>query len=155
MVTSLEQRLSAALRASLEGIDVGASIPDSPRLQVVLEALSFYLPAVLREVHAEWKHESLDGVFAELARKTSNRQVELAGMCVLIRDQGLTPYYASIRVAAGVDEVEYFDCKVGEVRNNEMVRIPYNSDKGGKQCVADRLASVVWKYHVGFGTSTT
>jgi hypothetical protein len=105
----------------------------------------------LREVHAEWKHESLDGVFSELARKSADWQAEIAGLCILITDQTLTPYHVCLRVASETDEIEWLECKLGETRDDKMVRIPYDSNRGGRRSVAVRLHTINWKYHVGFG----
>lgn len=148
----IETRLAEALRAALDGVAVGDAILDSPHLPRVLSAWEWYLPAILREAHAEWgRGESLDGVFLEDARKIGDRQAEIAGQCILISDQTLTPYHVSIRVASAANEIESLDCKLGEVRNGEMARIPYASyHPKGKYSVAGRLDVIQWKYHVGF-----
>jgi hypothetical protein len=127
-------------------------LSDTPHLKSVCSALEHYLPAVLREVHAEWRHESLDGVFCELACKTGRREIELAGLCILISDQTLTPYHVRLRVAEA-DEIEWLDCRLGEIRNGKMVRIPYGYGPAsrGKLWAAYRLDRIEWRYHVGFG----
>lgn len=102
-------------------------------------------------MHAFWKHASLDGVFHKLAIKTAECQAEIAGLCILISDQTLTPYRVQVRVASDADEIESLDCRLGEIRGNAMVRIPYNSERGGKWSIADRLQSIEWQFHVGFG----
>lgn len=103
---------------------------------------------MLREVHAYWKHESLDGVFHELAVKTGSRTARIAGHCILISDQTLTPYHVQLRYAFDADEIEWFDCRLGEIRGDDMVRIPYNRSV---RSVSDRLNTIQWKFHVGFG----
>jgi hypothetical protein len=104
---------------------------------------------MLRVVHTYWKHESLDGVFHELAKKTDSRTARIAGYCILISDQTLTPYHVHLRYAADADELEWFDCRLGEVQGDNMVRIPYNH--GIVRSVSDRLDSIQWKFHVGCG----
>lgn len=156
MNATLETRLAETLRGAIDGLAIGDTIPDSPQLQRILSALEFYLPAVLRQAHGDWKHESLDGVFCELARKTAETRAEIAGLCVLISDQTLTPYHVKWRVASERDEIEWLECMLGEVRNGGMVRIPYvspdsKSHPAGKLSVAGRLDTIEWKYHVGFG----
>ena len=106
---------------------------------------------MLREVHAFWRHESLDGLFYELAIKTAKRQAELAGFCILISDQTLTPYHLQLRFADKVDEIEWLDCRVGEIREGVMVRIPFHSAGCVEQRVADRLSLIHWQFRVGFG----
>jgi hypothetical protein len=107
---------------------------------------------VLAEIHTEWKYESLDGVFVEVARKTGDREAEMSGMCTLISDQTLTPYHLLMRVASATDDIEWFDCKLGEMRRGKLVRIPYDLRHGGKLSVANRLSDIEWKYHFGFGS---
>lgn len=147
---SLERSLARGLRDACDNIPIGCDVSRVTSFDDVTSALEWYLPAVLREVHPFWKHESLDGVFAELAVKTAPRQVEIAGLCILISDQTLTPYHVQMRIAPKVDEIEWLDCRLGEMRNDKLVRIPYASDHG-KWSVVDRLPSIEWNFHVGFG----
>lgn len=147
----LEQQLARSLRDACDKAPIGGDISRSDAFQVVTSALEFYLPAVLREIHACWKYESLDGVLHELAVKTGARQVEIAGLCILISDQTLTPFHVRLRYSADVDEIEWLDCRLGEVRGDTMVRVPYNAFPAGVRRVPDRLNSIEWKFHVGFG----
>ena len=75
------------------------------------------------------------------------------GLCILISGQTLTPYHVHLRYASNIDEIEWLDCRLGETREDVMVRVPYNSyfNRGGVRSVADRLHSIEWKFHVGFG----
>lgn len=147
----LEVQLARHLRAVLRGLCVGDSAPDSEDLRLLLSALEFYLPAVLRAVHATWKHESLDGLFSELARMSDERELEIAGNCILISDQTVTPYHVRLCLAPLADEIEALDCKLGELRHGKLVQIPYSEDAAFGRSVADRLTKIAWKYHVGFG----
>lgn len=153
-MASLETELAVDLRALLHDVEAGGGIPDTPSLRSVLSTLEAYFPAVLREIHPEWRHESLDGVFCELGRKIGDREVEFAGLCLLITDLTLTPYHVRLRLARDTDEIEWLDCRLGEIRNGQLVRIPYNAYAGGRFSVAGRLQSIAWKYHVGFGVPT-
>lgn len=63
----LERQLAFSLRVACGGLSVGDDISGSDYFRSIVSTLEFYLPAVLREVHPIWKHESLDGVFHELA----------------------------------------------------------------------------------------
>jgi hypothetical protein len=147
----LEQQLARGLREACGNSAVGSDISQSQGFADVESALESYLPAVFREVYSFWKYESLDGVFHELALMTAPRQAEIAGLCILISDQTLTPYHVQLRVASEVDEIEWLDCRLGEIRDGAMVRIPYNSTRGRGRVVADRLESIEWQFHVGFG----
>jgi hypothetical protein len=114
--------------------------------------LEAYTHAVLREVHLDWKYESFDGVWPEVAKNLGEREAEFTGLFILISDQTLTPFHIRLKIAENQHEIEIFDCKVGELRDGKMVRIPYNS-VAGKKSVHTRLNSMTWKYHVGFGTT--
>jgi hypothetical protein len=146
----LEVLLARGLRDACRNVRVGCDISQSDAFATVTSALEGYLPSVLGEVHASWKHESLDGVFHELAIKTAECQAQIAGLCILISDQTLTPYHVQLRHALNADEIEWLDCRLGEQRDDEMVRIPYGSI-WGKWSVAERLDTIRWKFHVGFG----
>ena len=106
-------------------------------------------------MHPFWKYESLDGVFTELAIKTAERQAEIAGLCILMSDQTLTSYHVRLRWASNVDEIEWLDCRLGEIRDGAMVRMPYNARRRVRWSVADRLDSIEWQFHVGFGDVNT
>ena len=93
----------------------------------------------------------MDGVFHELAIKTAACQAEIAGLCILISDQSLTPYHVRLRYASHVDEIEWLDCRLGEIREDKLYRVPYNCNRGVIRSVADRLESIEWQFHVGFG----
>ena len=149
----LEQQLARGLRATCDTVSIGCDISQSDDLPAITSALEFYLPGVLREVHAYWKHESLDGLFHELAIKTAPRQAEIAGLCILISDQTLTPYHVQLRHAVDAEEIEWLDCRLGEIHDGAMVRVPYNSyfNRGGIRSIADRLHAIEWQFHVGFG----
>lgn len=147
---SLEQELARGLRAACDMIPIGEDISQSDGFRVVVSALECYLPAMLREVHLCWKHESLDGVFHEKAVKTAARRAEIAGHCIRISDQTLTPFHVQLGHALNVDEIEWLDCRLGEVRGGVMVRIPY-SRRYRIRSVSDRLHSIEWKFHIGFG----
>jgi hypothetical protein len=122
-----------------------------PSFFEIESALEYYLPAVLREVDRSWQSESLDGFFTEIAILTAPRQAQLAGYCILISDQTLTPFHIQLRVASDTDEIEWLDCKLGEIRNGTMVRIPYNAPWRQRPPIADRLQTIDWQFHVGFG----
>jgi hypothetical protein len=55
--------------------------------------LNGYIPEVLREIHSEWKYESLDGIYPEIARKNGDLEIEIIGLCIFIQDQTLTPLH--------------------------------------------------------------
>lgn len=131
---------------------IDSDISQSGDFRDVALALEFYLPEVLREVHAGWKREGLDGIYHELAIKRAQREVDVAGLCILISDQTLTPFHVELRCAADSDEIERLDCRLGEISDGVMKRVPYDSRSIRKSDVAGRLESIRWQFHVGFGT---
>jgi hypothetical protein len=146
-----EQHLANELRLTLAGIPIGAAITGSESFRAVLTSLEYFIPEMLREVHADWQHESLDGVFPEMARKTGENEIEISGTCILISDQTMTPIHVLLRIAADDNEIEFLDCKLGETGPNGMIRVPYGSNRVGKIAVSGRLDKINWVYHVGFG----
>lgn len=116
-----------------------------------MSALEYFIPQVLREIHAEWKHESLDAVFPETATKTAELEIEIIGTCIVISDQTMVPTYTWIRVSQHDDTIESMQCRLGELVGNRMKRVPYGGDSGCRIPCALRLDSVQWAYHVAFG----
>ena len=154
MASKTEEIVSRSLRSILDGLTQGAIIEDSENFRELLTGLEFFLPAVLGEVHGEWKDESLDGIFPTVARKTGPDEAEIIGLCILISDQTLTPIHVRLRVSASGEEIEWLECNVGERGEGKagMVRTPYES-MSGKQfvAVAERPSEIDWAYKVGFG----
>ncbi|MGB0597305.1 MAG: hypothetical protein ACPGLY_11505 [Rubripirellula sp.] len=153
ITNSLEQKVARVLRAVCRQVTDQEELPQSAELRELTSSLEFYMPVVLREVHPFWSQESLDGLYHEVAIKTAPRQVEFAGRCILISDQTATSYHVELRVAAAGDLVEWIDCRVGETKNDVMVRVPFDRGSGFNQIptLGDRLDSIEWRFHVGFG----
>lgn len=150
MASQVENTVARSLRAVLAALPDGANIDDSDEFQTLLSGLEYFLPAVLGEVHQEWKGQGLDGFLFGLKRKMGPGEAEFFGMCIFISDQTLTPIHLRLRVAAASDEVEWLECSVGKPGDGKggMMRVPYNSTKGGLLCTPD---SIPWVYRVGFG----
>lgn len=154
MASRAEEFASRSLRTILAGLPTGASIEGSEEFQNALNGLEFFLAAVLREVYPEWEYESLDGFYPLFARKTSEREIELFGFCILISDQTLTPIHLRLRLSQTSDEVSWLELRLGESGPNGMVRLPYPTEGViDKQLHAlnKRRATIVWFYQVTFG----
>jgi len=145
-----EAFLARELRLALADIPIGAPITDSDQFRDALSSLEYFIPEVLGEIHTEWRHESLDGIFPEIATKTNTYEVEIAGLCIIISDQTLTPIHVRLLTAPDKDEIAWLECRLGESSPQGMVRIPYGSSRG-KLAVASRLDTIDWVYFVGFG----
>jgi hypothetical protein len=155
VTSKTEELIARSLRACLAGLVENAAIEESEDFHRLMNGLEFYLPAVLNEVHSEWRDESMDGFHLVVARKTGPREAEFIGLCILISDQTLTPIHVRLRMAASENEIEWLECKVGESGEGtgRMVRLPYDSPRQSKLLVTlpNRLDTLDWAYHVGFG----
>jgi hypothetical protein len=154
MVSIPEQRLSRSLRAVLDDLPNGASIPDSKQYREVLTALQYFIPVVLGEIHREWTFQGLDDVVPVEARKTGEGEVELFGVCCIVSDQTLTPLHVHLQVAAPDDEISWLECRLGERGQDGMVRKPYGflSEMTKRLRALDgRVELIDWVYKVMFG----
>ena len=145
-----EQRVCELLSPLLRSHDVGDSIATSPDDGYIFSSFEFFLPGVLREIHAAWRHESLDGIYPASFRKTGVREIELIGLALFISDQTLTPLHVRLQLSADFDCVSWIELKLGERVNGECRRDPYGSTKALLH-VTNRLHSIDWYYHVGYG----
>lgn len=140
------------MRAILAHVSIGESIEQAAEFRDLLSTLERYLPEVLREVHPVWARESLDGVYSELARKTGECEIELAGLCIFISDQTLTPLHVRLQISPSRDEITWLDCRLGEAGPDGTVRIPYERRRMlAKPAVSTNWDQLDWVYHVGFG----
>lgn len=148
-----EQRLCENLAPLLRAHAVGDAIGAPPEGNHLLSSFEFFLPEVLREVHDEWRYESLDGVYPKQFHKSSEREIELIGLANFISDQTLTPLYVRLQLAPNYDRVSWIDLKLGERIDGNCRREPYGSSKvaGTMLYVVERLDSIDWFYHVGYG----
>jgi hypothetical protein len=142
------------LRTILADLPIGGDVLPSQEWSGVLLGLEYFLPAVLREIHAQWDYESLDGIYPLWARKTGEREIELFGQCILISDQALAPIHLCLQIALPSDEVSWLECSLGEKGAEGMVRTPYeSSEKALKRLYAleGGIDEIDWFYKVGFG----
>jgi hypothetical protein len=154
MVSRVEQQLATLLGTILVDLPNGATIANSEQLQQALSSLEYFVPEILRELHPEWKHESLDGIIPLVARKTNAGEAEIFGDCILISDQTLTPLHLRIQVTPVGDGISWIELRLGELSQNGMVRAPYVS----ASTTAKRLHrleqgpdAIEWVYQVTFG----
>ena len=146
-----EQHLACKLRVVLAGVPIGGAVDDSQEFREVLSALEFFIPQLLRELYPEWNQESLDGVYPEIARKTNECEAEIAGLCILISDQTMTPIHVRLHASQDKDEIDWLECRLGEAGADGMIRMPYGSRWLANLAVTGRLDTIEWVYCVGFG----
>ncbi len=135
----------------LSHVEIGDRIPESDALREAMSSLEYFIPQVLREIHAEWEHEALDAVFVECCTGIAEHEIEIVGTCIMVSDQTMVPTHTRIRVYATVNAIESMDCKLGELANDTMKRTPYGGNHGCRLPVATRIEEIQWTYHVVFG----
>jgi len=91
-----------------------------------------------------WRGEALDGLYPSRALKIGPRAAEVAGMCIIISDQTLTPFHVSLGVAETNDEIEWLYCRLGERTEDGILRIPYGSSKWKTRLYELDPANVEW-----------
>lgn len=154
MASGTERLLSHFLRRILLGLAVGVRIEQSEDFQTVLTALEFFIPAVFREIHPEWEHESLDGFYPIMARKTGSHEAEIFGLCILISDQTVTPFHLRLQLARFHDEVSWLECRLGEVGEDGMMRTRYEElNRAFNRLPPPEQAvnAINWVYKVTYG----
>jgi hypothetical protein len=154
MIPKLKDAAVRSLRTLLDGIVNGASIDCSDNFRDILSSLEFFLPEILQEKYQEWKDEEMDGIYPAVAYKIRPGEVEIIGLCILNSDQTFTPIHILLKVSTLKDEIEWLECKVGELDkvNGEMMRIPYRHDYNKLLVsVAEKINSIDWIYKIRFG----
>ena len=152
-ISKAEQLVCEHLREVIAEISIGEAFANAEDLRDLLGVLEWFISEVIHEVHP--RADSLDGVYAKVARRTGERAVEIVGLACLM-DQSLTPLHVSVESSVLWDHVVWIDCRLGENTKTGMRREPYRSSKinGAMLHVAERLNSIDWFYHVGCGERT-
>jgi len=132
---------------------VGDAIGTLPEENYLLSSFQFFLPEVLCEIHGEWRYEGLDDVYPKVFTKTGDREIEFIGVANFITDQTLTPVHFRLQLSANCDRVSWIDLRLGEDTGRGCRREPYKSAtvNGTMLHVVERLSSIDWYYHVGYG----
>jgi hypothetical protein len=113
--------------------------------------LELLIPKLLRRDHSEWKYESIDGFYFSTALKTAADSCSLAGMCILITDQTITPLALDMSLT---DSATFKSLRVrlGEAGGGRLgISGPVCTSPAAKAMLASldhRLASVKWVYDV-------
>jgi hypothetical protein len=152
-ISIAESLLCARLRPILASARCHAPIPDSDELRDALGGLEWFLPEVLKEIHPQWKNESLDGIFPGRAVKVGDDEIDVIGACILITDQTLTPLRVRLQLDPAHGVVSWLECWLGESRGGKMRRVPYSSRTTwvNPLGVVERFDSIKWFYHAAYG----
>ena len=153
---SLEAQLASELKALLAGIPVGSELTVAPSSDFCY-SLELFIPRVLSRRHSEWAKESLDGVFVTRARKTGSASAELAGTCILISDQTVTPFLIELTLSSADESIEFFRVCLGEPGGGRLgISGPGCNSREAKELlatVATRLSSIAWSYKIASSES--
>ncbi len=94
----LELQLAAELMQLLDGLSIGAHI-EVPRAADLCSTFERFLPRELVVQYPEWRGEALDGFFMASATKTGRGTAEFLGLCILMSDQRVTPFFVELELA--------------------------------------------------------
>lgn len=145
----LSAQLAAELRELLDGLPVGSHFEVHPGADICY-CLELFLPRAIREQHAEWEKESLDGIFVARATKTGPTTAELVGTAILISDQAVTPFVVELGAAEVGGAVALQRLDLGEPGAGPLgISGPPANSKDAQRLLAtllDRLDEVAWSY---------
>lgn len=151
----LEAKLASELRELLAGTPIGAEFTVDPS-SAFCSSLEYALPRLLRRRHAEWTKESLDGVFVAFARKTGPAAIQLAGTCILITDQTVTPLLLDLTLSSAENTVKFFRLYLGEPGEGQLgISGPECNSREAKEMLitlTTRLNNIPWSYKISSET---
>lgn len=146
----LERLAAEQVAGCLKQVPVGSPLPidSSSELCDTLEPL---IPEILRRTHPEWGDESIDGFFFSSAVKKDDASAELAGTCILISDQTVTPFALDLRLSDR-QEFAFFRIRLGEPGEGPLgISGPECTSRGARDMLLalnSRLEQVDWVYDV-------
>ena len=147
----LEATIASELRALVAEIPVGAEFRVPPS-EDFCASLEIVLSRLLGRRHPEWEKESLDGFFVAIARKTGAAAVQLAGTCILISDQTVTPFLVELALSPTGETIASFRVYLGEPGEGRLgISGPEcNSREADELLIAipTRLHDINWTYKI-------
>lgn len=152
----VENNICQSLRTILSRVPIGADIQQFDGFRETLDSLEYFLPAVLAEVHPEWrKQEGLDGFLISIAEKRGDNEAELMGHCILITDQTTAPFLLRLQIDPAADQVAWLELKLGQrgTGAHGMDRRRYENPPSLRKIAAvkDGIDRIDWVYKVTFG----
>lgn len=147
--STLETQMAQLLSAHLQETPEGAEFQVEPSSSLC-SALEVHLPHVLSASYPQWKSETLDGLFVVVARKTGPETAELAGMCILMGDQTVTPFSLRFVLDPTHTSVKTLSIRLGEPGGGRLgiSGPPCHSDRAWKlhYTLRERLPMIRWAY---------
>jgi len=153
-VSGAEVIIAESLRPVLERLSTGDPFPESTELRKALSAMEYFIPEVLREIHSEWDHESLDVVYPLTTKKTGNQEADIFGLCLLISAQSIVPIHVRLQIDSQQNHVTWLECRLGDQETRDRVRRPSRSADSNQQQPSSIQAQpdqIDWAYRVTYG----
>ena len=148
---SLKAKIASELNDLLKNIPVDSEFPIEPS-DDLLYALELYIPPLLSSYYPKWESESLDGFFITNARKTGVGSAELAGLCILMSDQTLTPVLIRLVLTSSCNSVASYQVFLGEAGGGHLGISGPSCNTSRAQKLLDnvgaRLDYIRWSYTI-------
>ena len=145
----VSSQLAAQLRKLLDGVPIGSHFGVHPGDHICY-CLELFLPRALREQHAEWEKESLDGLFVARATKTGPTAAELVGTAILISDQTVTSFAVELAAGEVGGGVAVRHLSIGEAGAGPLgISGPAANSNDAQRLLANllgRIDEVAWSY---------
>jgi hypothetical protein len=147
----LDSNITHELNTLLDGVPIGSAFQVDPSADL-LYLLELYIPRLLSLRYPKWEGESLDGFFLVHTRKIGIETAELAGLCILISDQTLTPVLIRLSLSSSRDSIATYEVLLGEAGGGRLgISGPTcNSWRAQKLLdnIGGRLNDIRWSYTI-------
>lgn len=139
------------MRNLLSQTEAGCVFPETTDFRRLIAAFNYFIPEVLVEIHPEWKYRALDDLTPRAARRTGNREAMFFGLCYLMTNQRLVPVYLRIQIDERVDQVNWFECRVGEQGPHGMLTRSNRTLEKQLMRLEGQEDEIDWAYWVTYG----
>jgi hypothetical protein len=150
-ISSLEVAVASELSVLLENHSSGLKLEIEPASSF-LSGLELYIPQLLTLTYPKWQSESLDGFYLTRAQRIATDTAELAGLCILISDQTVTPFFARLVVSQSRDRISAYQIRLGEPGGGRLGISGPSCASWKAQKLLDnlnaRLENIRWSYAI-------
>jgi hypothetical protein len=151
VVSRAEAATASQIRTITDRTTTPTDLSSAPALRELLPAIQFFLPEVLGNDHAFWRHEGLDAIFPLRAESPASGRVDIYGLALLIGDQSLTPVYTELVHSSDGEGVSWVQCKMGERDASDtrpLIRAPYtaHTTSTALRQLRDRMHPIRWAF---------
>jgi hypothetical protein len=150
-----ERKICYYLRDLLAPISIGSEIDESDKFRGFQTGLEYFIPSLLRQTYSFWDRESLDAFRFAVFHKVGELEAEFIGLCLLITDQVWIPFYLRLSIYDCKNSVKWLECKLGEVCDDGMLVVFYNSTNETKfiYSVRNRIEKISWAFTTKYGAA--